>query len=987
MGARGATTSGRPSNRWPMPFLADADRDTLGSARIVAPGSGRRVRADFRLRRPGAAPSDVGVTSAAETGTGAGAAKSCCQQPSATEAKAESGMDDADVDAWVNSELHSFIRSGDEARFRHVLRTEVAHRRASGDGVMRSYEVGAAGETLVIAFGGLQQHIGGGHGGGVAPYEFVRSCRRAGATHALFLRDATRSWYLRGVGGSRRQTGGDACGDGLDDANAPIEDCSTFDEMIGVLRAEVARIAPARVVTVGSSMGGYAAVRAGLALNAQLAVAFSPQVLLEPAARKAANLDPMHFDELLSWLQVVGQAEHFSLLSLTDAARGASPGCTTHVQLHVGASEAGDVHEAELLLAAIDETRASMRNGAGPTASLRVHPNRDHNLVVRLRDSGELHDMLQGWLQPDPRSVCTGKVASAPLGVAALEARWKASPTDASAAYVLASAWLKAHEPTRALEVIDCAIRLRPAWVEAWVSRCEVLRALKRYIDAALTIKHVLPQLGALTSATAERANAVMRATQASQTELSKQLPELASRADGGDAADQRVAYEGMAALDPTSVYARAEEAGARVTDALSLQQKASQRVRGGVSNSASRLALEAHRMLHGLLVDLDAYESHATRPAAPPSAEALRLAGSGGGARSADVTAARDALDRWLAECRTNCPLPPPPLMRAFRAKVEMNLGFACNVLHESGASVEYSLSHFERSAELDPSPSWQTFSLWHDAIGAHPDYCGEEHAEKRRAAQLCANLQAVRAGVWEHPSQRPSHFLRGLLAKPWHDARDFAPCRVLLAAYEQIRAEALQLLRVDASEARHTSTSVFCSYLSSALAAGDWADVGLYYNGMRNDKNARRAPVTSSLLGSDESLRRDATSCPFGSAYFSLLRPGTRLSAHCGPTNARLRAHLALVVPDGDICIRCGDEPPRRWVEGEVLLFDDSFEHEVWNLTEQPRLVLIVDLWHPQLDSDEKRMSAMQTDDERQVYRGVASRREYRSTELRGH
>ena len=220
-----------------------------------------------------------------------------------------------------------------------------------------------------------------------------------------------------------------------------------------------------------------------------------------------------------------------------------------------------------------------------------------------------------------------------------------------------------------------------------------------------------------------------------------------------------------------------------------------------------------------------------------------------------------------------------------------------------------------------------------------------------------------------------------------PWHDARDFAPCRVLLAAYEQIRAEALQLLRVDASEARHTSTSVFCSYLSSALAAGDWADVGLYYNGMRNDKNARRAPVTSSLLGSDESLRRDATSCPFGSAYFSLLRPGTRLSAHCGPTNARLRAHLALVVPDGDICIRCGDEPPRRWVEGEVLLFDDSFEHEVWNLTEQPRLVLIVDLWHPQLDSDEKRMSVMQTDDERQVYRGVASRREYRSTELRGH
>ena len=58
---------------------------------------------------------------------------------------------------------------------------------------------------------------------------------------------------------------------------------------------------------------------------------------------------------------------------------------------------------------------------------------------------------------------------------------------------------------------------------------------------------------------------------------------------------------------------------------------------------------------------------------------------------------------------------------------------------------------------------------------------------------------------------------------------------------------------------------------------------------------------------------LRRDATSCPLGSAYFSLLRPGTRLAAHCGPTNGRLRAHLGLVVPseaEGPLGIRCGEE-----------------------------------------------------------------------------
>ena len=169
--------------------------------------------------------------------------------------------------------------------------------------------------------------------------------------------------------------------------------------------------------------------------------------------------------------------------------------------------------------------------------------------------------------------------------------------------------------------------------------------------------------------------------------------------------------------------------------------------------------------------------------------------------------------------------------------------------------------------------------------------------------------------------------------------------------------------------------------------LTSGGLADVGLYYNAMRNDKNAPRAPRTSALLCEHPSLRRDATSCPFGSAYFSLLRPGTRLRAHCGPTNARLRAHLGLVVPEGDIRIRCGDEPPRKWTEGEVLLFDDSFEHEVWNLTDQPRLVLIVDIWHPQLDSDEKRGKAMQSDEERSLYYGVVHRHEYQTTEMRGH
>ena len=90
-------------------------------------------------------------------------------------------------------------------------------------------------------------------------------------------------------------------------------------------------------------------------------------------------------------------------------------------------------------------------------------------------------------------------------------------------------------------------------------------------------------------------------------------------------------------------------------------------------------------------------------------------------------------------------------------------------------------------------------------------------------------------------------------------------------------------------------------------------------------------------------------------GSAYFSVLSPGARLRPHCGPSNARLRWHVGLSI-GSDAGMRVGNRT-RQWREGEALLFDDSFEHEVWNEGSAPRLIFIVDAWHPQLDTEQKR------------------------------
>uniref|UniRef100_A0A3Q2CVD3 Un-named hu7910 n=1 Tax=Cyprinodon variegatus TaxID=28743 RepID=A0A3Q2CVD3_CYPVA len=81
-----------------------------------------------------------------------------------------------------------------------------------------------------------------------------------------------------------------------------------------------------------------------------------------------------------------------------------------------------------------------------------------------------------------------------------------------------------------------------------------------------------------------------------------------------------------------------------------------------------------------------------------------------------------------------------------------------------------------------------------------------------------------------------------------------------------------------------------------------------------------------------------------------FSVMQPGTHVWPHTGPTNCRLRMHLGLVIPTP------GEAPIGRpltftWEEGKVLIFDDSFEHEVWQEADSYRLIFIVDVWHPEL------------------------------------
>lgn len=85
----------------------------------------------------------------------------------------------------------------------------------------------------------------------------------------------------------------------------------------------------------------------------------------------------------------------------------------------------------------------------------------------------------------------------------------------------------------------------------------------------------------------------------------------------------------------------------------------------------------------------------------------------------------------------------------------------------------------------------------------------------------------------------------------------------------------------------------------------------------------------------------------CQCTTAYFSRLEPGTKIAPHFGIYKGVLRYHLGIIVPtQWEQCFLKIDNQILNWREGEDIMFDDLFEHSVENNTDQPRVVLFLDI-----------------------------------------
>jgi tetratricopeptide (TPR) repeat protein len=198
----------------------------------------------------------------------------------------------------------------------------------------------------------------------------------------------------------------------------------------------------------------------------------------------------------------------------------------------------------------------------------------------------------------------------------------------------------------------------------------------------------------------------------------------------------------------------------------------------------------------------------------------------------------------------------------------------------------------------------------------------------------------------------QPTSFFYPGLPHRQFYDPSEFAWTAALEAATGAIHAELEAFLgqRADAFHPYVESVPGRPNKAHSLLDDPSWSALDLWNRGEATE-HAPRFPAAMAALAAAP-IPRIAGRSPM--ALFSMLRPGAHIQPHNGMINTRLICHLPLIVPPG-CAIRVGNET-RSWDPGRLLMFDDSIEHEAWNRGGAIRIILLFEVWRPELSEEER-------------------------------
>ncbi|NKB37127.1 MAG: tetratricopeptide repeat protein [Gammaproteobacteria bacterium] len=198
--------------------------------------------------------------------------------------------------------------------------------------------------------------------------------------------------------------------------------------------------------------------------------------------------------------------------------------------------------------------------------------------------------------------------------------------------------------------------------------------------------------------------------------------------------------------------------------------------------------------------------------------------------------------------------------------------------------------------------------------------------------------------------------YYYPGLPQIQFYEREQFAWLNEMEASADKIRNELTEVLAQPETFSPYlqADSNHLGRYDDGLLNSEDWSALYLWEHGKLIKENAQLFPQTIEALKLAP-LPEIRGQAPM--ALFSKLKAETHIPPHNGVLNTRLICHLPIIVPERCGALRVGNEE-RRWHEGETLIFDDSIQHEAWNHSKEERVVLLFEIWRPELNEEEREL-----------------------------
>lgn len=314
------------------------------------------------------------------------------------------------------------------------------------------------------------------------------------------------------------------------------------------------------------------------------------------------------------------------------------------------------------------------------------------------------------------------------------------------------------------------------------------------------------------------------------------------------------------------------------------------------------------------------------------------------------DITAAQAALQRLLGVQPNHIPalimmgdLTAPTDQRGAAAYYQAALA---NASLQRDALPQELQTDLQRAADFIAASSRDYEDFLQARLGASGIQLGKAHQRVQHAIDLLTGKSEIFV-------QRPSSFyFPGLPQIAFFERSEFDWLPALEAATPEIQAELHAAMAADGDFPAYVQTPSNRPPPPNPLRDDpSWGAFHLLRSGEPVVGNADRCPATLAALAAAP-MPRIPNRAPM--ALFSLLKPGTHITPHHGMLNTRLIVHLPLIAPPG-CALRVGAET-RAWSAAEALIFDDSIDHEAWNRSDRTRVVLLFEIWRPEITPPER-------------------------------